>query len=158
MPRSVLVLLILLLASSAASAQSGRKSSIKVPVSPPPPVAAPSPSPDPTKPAKPPLPKFVDGERIYTSRETDDHFEILSKPEPHYTRTARRHRTHGQVLIRAILAADATVKHVEVLVGLPDGLSEEAVKVAHQIKFRPARQDDKPVSVWVELEYQFSIF
>src|ERR1044072_768557 len=112
MPRSVLVLLILLLASSAASAQAGRKSSIKVPVSPPPPVAAPSPSPDPLRPAKPPLPKFVDGERIYTSKELDEHANILSKPNPYFPREARRSRRQEDVvvLLRAILGSDEKVK------------------------------------------------
>jgi protein TonB len=60
--------------------------------------------------------------------------------------------------VRAILAADETVKHIEVITGLPNGLSESAIAAARQIKFKPARKDGKPVSVWVEVEYHFQVF
>ena len=62
------------------------------------------------------------------------------------------------MILRAILAADETVKHIEVITGLPDGLSERAIEAARQIKFKPAIKDGKPVSVWVEVEYQFQIY
>lgn len=101
---------------------------------------------------------MVDGERIYTSKETDEKVQILKKPLPRFSREARRHLTRGYVLLRAILAADETVKHVEVMTGLPDGLSESAIAAARQIKFKPAMKDGKPVSVWIELEYSFQIY
>jgi protein TonB len=66
--------------------------------------------------------------------------------------------TKGYVILRAILAADETVKHIEIITGLPDGLSQSAIAAARQIKFKPAMKDGKPVSVWIELEYQFQIF
>ena len=160
--RIALLLIVSTFLTAAAFAQSGRRSANQP--SPQPaqtrPTASPSPNPDTQLPKspKPELPRFVDGERIYTSKETAEHYEILNKPAPRYNRTARRHMTHGIVVLRAILAADATVKHIEIETGLPDGLSEEAVKVAQQIRFRPARKDDKAVSVWVELEYHFDIY
>lgn len=156
MRRFLFSLALLALLSTAAYAQSGRKSS-----APKPPVAAapePSPSPDSTKPAKPSPPKTIDGERIYTSKEVDERAHIVKKPTPGYTREARRHLTKGYVIVRAILAADETVKHIEIITGLPDGLSESAIAAARQIKFKPAMKDGKPVSVWVEVEYQFQIF
>jgi len=60
--------------------------------------------------------------------------------------------------LRLILAADETVKHIEVIKGLPDGLTDKAIAVAEQIKFKPAKKDGKPVSVWVEVEYHFDIY
>jgi TonB family protein len=142
---------------TAAYAQSGRNkgSSGKPPVA-----AAPEPSPSPgsTKPSKSSLPKIVDGERIYMSKETDEKLQILRKPAPRFPREARRHITRGYVILRAILAADETVKHIEIITGLPDGLSESAIAAARQIKFKPAMKDGKPVSVWVELEYTFQIY
>jgi hypothetical protein len=57
-----------------------------------------------------------------------------------------------------VLAADETVKHIEVKTGLPHGLSESAVEVARRIKFKPALKDGKPVSVRVLLEYRFDIY
>jgi protein TonB len=100
----------------------------------------------------------VDGERIYTLKEVDERFQILKKPEPGYTREARRHLTHGYVMLRAILAADEKVKHIEVITGLPDGLSDKAIEAARQIKFKPARKDGKPVSAWIDLEYGFYMY
>jgi protein TonB len=57
-----------------------------------------------------------------------------------------------------ILAAGETVKHIEVVKGLPDGLTDKAIEVAQKIKFKPARKDGKPVSVWVEVEYGFDVY
>ena len=103
-------------------------------------------------------PKVVDGERIYTGPEVDQRLQILKKPEPRYTKEAERHKTQGIVILRAILAADQTVKHIEVMTGLPDGLSGKAIEAARLIRFKPALKDGKPVSSWVELEYRFNIY
>jgi len=108
--------------------------------------------------ASPKLPTEVDGERIYKSKETDERFQILKKPEPSYTREGRRHLTKGIVVLRLILAADETVKHIEVVKGLPDGLTEKAIEVAQKIKFKPAKKGGKTVSVWVEVEYGFDVY
>lgn len=156
MRRILISLAFLSLLSTAAYAQSGRNKGSGGP-----PVAAvpePASSPDSTKPSKPSPPRMVDGERIYTSKETDEKAQILRKPPPGFPREARRHITRGYVILRAILAADETVKHIEVITGLPNGLSESAIAAARQIKFKPARKDGKPVSVWVEVEYQFQVF
>lgn len=107
---------------------------------------------------KPKPPEVVDGERIYTSPEVDEKARIRTKPAPGYTRDARRRLTRGLVVVRCILAADETVKHIEVVTGLPDGLSEKAIEAARRIKFTPARRDGKPVSVWVLVEYRFNVY
>jgi outer membrane biosynthesis protein TonB len=126
---------------------------------PPAPVASPSPSPSAeNKAAKPAAPKIVDGERIYTSKEVDQKVQVLRKPSPSFSRDARRKMTRGYVVLRAILAADETVKHIEIITGLPDGLSEKAIEAARQIKFKPALKDGKPVSTWIEVEYGFYVY
>lgn len=107
---------------------------------------------------KPKPPEIVNGERIYTVREVDERARLRAKPAPGYTREARRHSTQGVVTLRAILAADEKIKHIEVVKGLPDGLSEKAIEAARRIKFTPARKDGKPVSVWVLVEYRFEIY
>ena len=156
MRRTLFALSIVLLASAALCAQSGRKRGAagKSPA-PPLPVEIKA---DTATPGKPALPKEVDGERIYTSRETDERLVILKKPNPRYSKEGQRHRTSGYVILRCILAADETVKHIEVITGLPDGLSEKAIEAARQIKFKPAMKDGKPVSIWVEVEYRFNIY
>jgi hypothetical protein len=155
--RLLFSLTLLTLLSTAVYAQSGRNkgSSSKPPEAA---VPEPSPSPDSTKPAKPSLPKMVDGERIYTLKETDEKAKILKKPLPRFPREGRPQLTKGYVILRAILAADETVKHIEVITGLPSGFTESSIAAARQIKFKPAMKDGKPVSVWIELEYQFRIY
>ena len=156
MRKTLLLLSLSLMLIVPASAQSGRKS----------PAPKPTPAPGPTEPGSPEpktsskrsLPEFFDGERIYTSKEVDERVRILKKPTPGFTREARRNGTRGYVVLEAILGADGIVKQVEVLTGLPDGLSQKAIEAARQIRFRPAVKDGKPVSVRVEVRYQFQIF
>lgn len=157
MRRVFVTLLAVSLLSIAAFGQSGRKGANPKPAATPTVTGPLETSPAPPKAAKE-LPAEVDGERIYKSREADERFQILKKPNPTYTSEARRHHTHGYLVLRMILAADETVKHIEVVTGLPDGLTEKAMQVAQQIKFKPAKKDGKPVSVWVEVEYRFEIY
>lgn len=152
-----LVLLLPILLISPATGQSGRKG-----VDPKPSATPTISGPLDTSP-KPPvaskeLPAEVDGEHIYKPKETDERCQILKKAEPSYTREGRRHLTKGLVVLRLILAADETVKHIEVIKGLPDGLTEKAIEAAQKIKFKPAKKDGKPVSVWVEVEYYFDVY
>lgn len=152
-----LVLLLPILLISSALGQSGRKGPNPKP-SATPTVSGPlDTSPKPPVASKEP-PSEVDGEHIYKPKETDERFQILKKPEPSYTREGRRHLTKGTVILRLILAADETIKHIEVVKGLPDGLTDRAIAVAEQIKFKPAKKDGKPVSVWVEVEYHFDVY
>ena len=139
-----------------ASAQSGRKSPAPKP-KPAPSPAEPGPH-EPKKSSKPSLPEFFDGERIYTSKQVDQKARILAKPAPSFPREARRRATRGIVILRAILGSDQLVKQVEVITGLPDGLSERAIDAARLIRFTPAIKDGKPVSVWVEIEYRFNVY
>lgn len=155
MRRVFIVSSIFLLLAAAICAQSGRKGASPKP---PAPVPEASPQADSAKSSKSSLPKFVDGERIYPSKEVDERVKILRKPSAGFTREARQHSTRGYVYLRAILAADETVKHIEVMTGLPDGLTQKAIEAARQIKFKPAMKDGKPVSVWIELQYHFQLF
>jgi TonB family protein len=157
MRRSLLVLL--LLAWATAFAQSGRKGTNPTPSSSPGPASSPSPEQlQLVNSSKPRLPQFVDGERIYTSKQVDERVHITKRPPGRYTEAARRLKISGLVVLRLILASDETVKHIEVVKGLPEGLVENSMAAARQIKFTPAKKDGKPVSVWVEVEYRFDIF
>jgi TonB family protein len=83
---------------------------------------------------------------------------VLFKPPPGYSTEARAHLVSGVVKLRMILAADGQVKHILVIRGLPDGLTERAVAAARQIKFRPALREGKPVSQAITIEYSFNTY
>ncbi len=82
---------------------------------------------------------------------------IHAKPDPGYTEEARRHGTGGRVRIRAIFAADGTVKHPLAVRMLPHGLTEKALEAARRISFQPATVDGRPVSQFLMLEYGFEV-
>jgi TonB family protein len=83
---------------------------------------------------------------------------ILKKPNPSYTDQAMRERESGEVVLKAVFAADGTVRYIRPVKTLKYGLTEQAVKAAKKIKFEPARICDKPVLQFVQIEYYFSNF
>ena len=98
------------------------------------------------------------GPPTFFGSEVDRKAVILSKPLPSYTEEARWNRVDGSVVLRMVLTADGKVRHMFVVKGLPDGLTENAIAVANRVKFEPAIKDGQPVSQFVTLEYTFSIY
>jgi TonB family protein len=96
--------------------------------------------------------------RPRTGREVTTKARVLSKPEPRYTEAARSNGITGTVVLRAVFAADGTVKHILVVRGLPDGLTEACIKAARKIRFTPAMIGEQPVSMFMQLEYNFNLF
>ncbi len=95
---------------------------------------------------------------IYKSSEVATRARVLRKPEPSYTGEARNNQVTGTVVLRCIFAADGRVRNIYVIRGLPDGLTERAIEAARKIKFIPAMKDGKPVSMWMQLEYNFNLY
>jgi len=99
------------------------------------------------------------GEKVFTSKEVSVRAVIKSNPLPGYPRGARPYGVEGEVKLRIILGADGRVRdEIDVLEGLPHGVTEEAIKAARKIKFEPARKDGRPVSQYVTLIYNFNLF
>lgn len=71
--------------------------------------------------------------------------EILFKPKPAYTESARAARDEGEVLLRVRFAASGDIHVLDVVRGLPHGLNDSALRAAEQIRFKPATRDGKPV-------------
>jgi TonB family protein len=95
-----------------------------------------------------------------TAKEVTKRAVIKSKPEPGYPRGARAYGVEGAVKLRIILGSDGRVRdEVEVIEGLPHGVTEEAIKVARRIAFEPARdKDGRPVSQYVTVIYHFHLY
>jgi len=99
------------------------------------------------------------GERqILSPKEVTTRARIISKPEPQYTEEARRNQDTGTIVLRAIFAADGKVRAIRPLTQLPHGLTQMAIDAARRIKFIPATKDGRPVSMYIQLEYNFNIF
>jgi len=90
---------------------------------------------------------------------------VEAKPDPAWPKVD----TDGTctIVLRAVFAKDGKVTHITFVKTVPEkpkSLSEKDIKVltkraieaAEKIKFVPAMKDNHPVSMWMQLEYNFS--
>jgi len=83
---------------------------------------------------------------------------LLLKPEPQYTEEARRNQVTGTVMLRVVFASSGDVVQIRAVRSLPFGLTERAIAAARQIRFVPAMRGGHPVSVQMQLEYNFNLY
>jgi len=166
------VLILIVLVSAPAFAQSGRRNL------PPPPAPTPTPEAKPSPSTTLPSRELVTAEKDqdyrctddgtlahlldqdvagYSAKEVDVKAEITGKPEPGYTREARRAGAQGVVVLKVLLLGDGKLDRVRVVRRVPYGLTENAIRAACEIKFKPAMKGGAPVSQWVTLEYVFRL-
>ena len=100
----------------------------------------------------------TDYNRIFSGREVTSKARVLEKPEPTYTEAARKNQITGTVTLRAVFSAGGSVTNIHAVSGLPDGLTERAIAAAKSIRFVPATKDGHPVSMWMELQYNFNLY
>jgi protein TonB len=170
--------LAILLLSSGAYAQSGRRArETKVPPTPPEQQAK-EPTPKPAPPDDPPavtaeknqdyrcsedggLARILEtddiGELVVSAKEADVRATITAKPKPSYTKEARRNGMQGFVTLKVLLSARGKIARVRVVKGLPAGLTENAIRAACKIEFKPAMKNGKAVAQWLTAEYVFRL-
>ena len=95
---------------------------------------------------------------ILTYREVDEKPRVLAKPEPSYTESARMFGVRGTVFLRAVFSKTGKVTRVEIIKRLPHGMTERCLIAARAITFSPALKEGKPVSTWMQLEYNFNLY
>lgn len=176
--RLLLVFVVMLVLSSFAYSQSGRRArEIKVPV-PPPEQAVNEPKPKASPQDEPPpvtaeknqnyrctedgslaiiLDDETSDEHLFSAKEVDTRVEITNKPKPSYTKEARRNGIQGFVVLKVLLSGRGKVSRIRVVKGLRDGLTENAIRAACKMGFKPAVKDGQPVSQWVTAEYVFRL-
>ena len=98
------------------------------------------------------------GDRVYTGKDVTSKARLISKPEPQYTEDARKNQITGTVVLKAVFGSNGTVTQIKTVSGLPYGLTEKAIAAARNIKFVPATKDGHPVSMWMQLEYNFNLY
>lgn len=97
-------------------------------------------------------------DRIFTGKDVTSKARLISKPEPQYTEDARKNQIVGTVVLKVVFASNGSVTNIRTVSGLPYGLTERAIAAARQIKFQPATKDGHPVSMWMQLEYNFNLY
>jgi len=103
------------------------------------------------------LDKQTDVSNVFGPKAVDVRAEITDRPKPSYTREASRAGIQGYVILKVVLTSAGGIDRIRVVRRLPYGLTENAMRVACKIKFKPAMKDGQPVSQWVDVEYTFRL-
>jgi len=82
---------------------------------------------------------------------------LLNSPKPRYTERARQNGIMGAAFLRILIGEDGRVKRVAVIRSLPDFLTEEAVRAAFELKFKPAMKQGNAVKFWRLLLIDFNL-
>ena len=81
----------------------------------------------------------------------------LNYPVPRFTEEARKNKIQGIVKARVLIGADGQVKQVKITRGLPDGLDEQAIQAAYQMRFKPAMKNGQPTAFWQAVDIEFNL-
>lgn len=93
-------------------------------------------------------------DEIYEFVAVEEKPAISENVVPKYPDAARRAGIEGTVFVAVVVDKEGKVTSAEVLKG-PAELREAALEAAKATKFKPARQNDKPVSCKVVLPFRF---
>ncbi len=93
----------------------------------------------------------------FSPKEVDTRAVVTARPEPKYTREARRAGIQGDVILKLLLSSGGDINRVRVVRRLPFGLTETAIQAACQIRFKPAIKNGQAVAQWLTLEYPFRL-
>ena len=99
-----------------------------------------------------------DYNRIFSGKEVTQKARVLEKKEPTYTESARKFSVTGTVVLRGVFASSGEVTNLRVVQKLPHGLTQRALDAARAIRFTPAMKDGRPVSMWMEFQYNFNLY
>ena len=90
----------------------------------------------------------------YPIDKVDEPPVAIYAPKPVYPEIAREMVLTGRVLLKVLVGEDGNVRKVEVVSG-PRLLAESAQETLYRWRFRPARFQGRPVSVWLEVPVNF---
>lgn len=83
---------------------------------------------------------------------------LVHMPKPGYTETARLNSTQGIVTLRVIFHESGGIGEINVVKGLPHGLTERAIEAAKRIAFIPRKDLGQNKSVAKAVQYSFTIY
>ena len=95
---------------------------------------------------------------VWNAKDVTRRAIVVWKSEPLYTDAARAHRIVGRVVVQAVFSENGYVTDITVVRGLKDGLDENAIEAARNIRFFPAEKDGQRVSQRMLLEYNFDLY
>ena len=88
----------------------------------------------------------------------DDPPRPVTPIKPVYPDIAQEAGIEGQVLVQCFIDEKGRVKETIVVKGIPNtGLNESAVQALRKTRFRPAKQRERPVGVWITIPINFKL-
>ena len=88
----------------------------------------------------------------------DDPPVPLSPIRPKYPEIAQEAGIEGTVVIQVFIDKKGRVKETVVLKGIPNtGLDEAATSAIRKVRFRPAKQRERAVGVWISIPVNFRL-
>lgn len=77
---------------------------------------------------------------------------------PIYPEIAQEAGIEGTVIVQAFINAKGIVEETIILKGVPNtGLDEAAAEAIKKTRFKPAKQRDRPVGVWISIPVHFTL-
>ena len=88
----------------------------------------------------------------------DDPPVAITPIRPIYPEIAQEAGIEGVVIVQAFIDAKGRVKETLILKGVPNtGLDEAAMEAIRKTRFRPAKQRERPVGVWISIPVNFKL-
>ena len=88
----------------------------------------------------------------------DDPPRPVTPIKPVYPDIAQEAGIEGQVLVQCFIDEKGRVKETIVVKGIPNtGLNESAVQALRKTRFRPSKQRERPVGVWITIPINFKL-
>ena len=88
----------------------------------------------------------------------DDPPVLLTPIRPKYPEIAQEAGIEGTVYIQAFIDVKGRVKELKVIKGIPNtGLDEAAIEAIRKTRFRPAKQRERPVGVYISIPVNFKL-
>ncbi len=106
--------------------------------------------------APPPPPPEEEEEPIVEFYALSEKPEVIKRVEPVYPELARKAGIEGMVVVKVLIGTKGDVEKVEVVKSHPM-LDEAAVAAAKQFKFKPGKQRDRYVKVWMTIPFTFRL-
>ena len=82
--------------------------------------------------------------------------EVIQRVEPVYPDLARKAGIEGMVVVKVLITTKGDVEKVEVVKSHPM-LDDAAMAAAKQFKFKPGKQRDRFVKVWMTIPFTFRL-
>ncbi len=81
---------------------------------------------------------------------------VVKRVEPVYPELARKAGIEGRVIVKVLINTKGDVEKVEVIKSHPL-LDQAAIEAAKQFKFKPGKQRDRYVKVWMTIPFNFRL-